>query len=203
MDWKDIERLRTPGFALERRGYDRREVDKFLNQLVDWLESDAANEIGQAAVQRKLELVGKSTSHILLTTEQECEDMRRRTQEECAELRAQAEAAAQQTRRAADEYGKKVRDKADADARKTAQDAAAKAAATVEEGDRRRAQIEGVIQELQAHREATLGDLERLRGELGTVIGGHRSGEARTKRDGAQERPRAAARTAAEPAAKR
>lgn len=192
MDWKDIERLRTPGFALERRGYDRREVDKFLNQLVDWLESDAANEIGQAAVQRKLELVGKSTSHILLTTEQECEDMRKRTQEECAELRSQADGAAQQTRRAADEYAKKVREKAEDDSRKSAQDAAAKAAANIEEGERRRAQVEGVIRELQAHREATLSDLERMRGELGTVIGGHRTAESRTKRDGGQERARTA-----------
>jgi DivIVA domain-containing protein len=62
MDWKDIDRVRVPGFAEARRGYDKREVDGFLGRLADWLETDAASEIGQAAVTRKLELVGKSTA---------------------------------------------------------------------------------------------------------------------------------------------
>jgi DivIVA domain-containing protein len=86
MDWKDIDRIRVPGFAEARRGYDRHEVDGFLGRLADWLESDAANEIGQAAVTRKLELVGKSTAHILMTTEREAEQLRRSAEEECAQL---------------------------------------------------------------------------------------------------------------------
>src|SRR5512132_592396 len=37
VDWKDIDRVRVPGFAEARRGYDKREVDAFLGRLADWL----------------------------------------------------------------------------------------------------------------------------------------------------------------------
>jgi DivIVA domain-containing protein len=73
-------RLRSPGFTEARRGYDKHAVDKFLKQLVDWLETDAAEDIGQVAVARKLELVGKSTAHILSQTAPRARrDRRRRT----------------------------------------------------------------------------------------------------------------------------
>jgi hypothetical protein len=111
MDWNDIERRRVHGFTVARRGYDRREVDKFVAALGDWIETDAGKDLGDQAVKRKLELVGKSTAHILLTTEQEAEALRAQTEEECAELRSQADAASAETRRAADEYAKKVRDR--------------------------------------------------------------------------------------------
>jgi DivIVA domain-containing protein len=53
MDWNDIERLLIHGFAVARRGYDRREVDKFLGALVDRLETDAPKDLGGMAVKRK------------------------------------------------------------------------------------------------------------------------------------------------------
>jgi hypothetical protein len=62
--------------------------------------TDAADDIGQVAVIRKLELVGKSTAHILLTTEQESQELKRQTAEDCAALRAEAEADAQEVREA-------------------------------------------------------------------------------------------------------
>jgi hypothetical protein len=182
MDWNDIDKLRDPGFAIERRGYDRHAVDKLLGSLVDWLETDAVTDLGDLAVKRKLELVGKSTSRILLTTEQEAEQMRRRAQEECDELWAETEAKAQdarqaadrysaETRQAADDYSAKTREKADQDARRTESSAAARAQKTVEEGERRRANIEAAIAELDKRREAAIGELERLRTELATAIG--------------------------------
>ena len=113
MDWDDIERLRIDGFTVARRGYDRREVDKFLGALMDWLDTDAPKDLGGMAVRRKFELAGKSTAQILLTTENESEQMLRQTEEECADLRSQAEAASREARRAADEHAAKVREKAD------------------------------------------------------------------------------------------
>ena len=47
MDWKNIDRLRDPGFTVARRGYDQREVDRFLSSLVEWLETDAATDLGR------------------------------------------------------------------------------------------------------------------------------------------------------------
>ena len=174
MDWQDIARLRSPGFTLARRGYDKHEVDKFLEQLVDWLETDAANDIGQVAVTRKLELVVKSTAHILLTTEQEAQELRRQADADCAELRAQAEADAQEVRDVADTYAREVRARAEGDAKRTREEATAEATETVEEGLRRRGQIDDEIHALEAHRDEVLEALARLRAELGATIEAHR-----------------------------
>jgi DivIVA domain-containing protein len=35
VDRHDVARLRSPGFTAARRGYDQRQVDRFLEQLVD------------------------------------------------------------------------------------------------------------------------------------------------------------------------
>jgi DivIVA domain-containing protein len=184
MDWKDIDRIRVPGFALSRRGYDKHEVDRFLARLADWLETDAANEIGQMAVTRKLELVGKSTAHILMTTEQESAALRRNAEEECAQMVSEAEAAALQTREAADEYATQTRSHAQADARQALDAANAEARETVEEGERRRGQIEAVIADLEVRRDDALADLERLRGELAATIAGHRQAARSNGSDG-------------------
>jgi DivIVA domain-containing protein len=174
MDWKDIDRIRTPGFTPARRGYDKHEVDRFLARLADWLETDAATEIGQMAVTRKLELVGKSTAHILMTTEQESTELRRNAEQECAQMVAEAEAEALQTREAADEYARQTRAQADADARRLVEEAGAEARETIEEGERRRAQIESVIADLEVRRDDALADLDALRKELGAAIASHR-----------------------------
>ena len=183
MDRNDIERLRDPGFTIARRGYDQREVDKFLGTLVDWLETDAAKELGEVAVTRKLELVGKSTARILLTAEEESAQLRRATEEECEKLRSSAEAASLKVRQAADEYAASQRGKADEDARRMATAAHAKAAEIVEEGERRRAQIEAVVIELKSQRDHTVQELERLRTELASTIGTHTSA-ARSEKSG-------------------
>jgi cell division septum initiation protein DivIVA len=185
MDWNDIERIRVEGFPVARRGYDRRSVDKFLTGLADWLETDAATDIGQKAITRKLELVGKSTANILLTTEQESEQMRHRAEEDCAELRSEAEAAALATRRAADEYAKKVCEKAEQEARQLQDAANTQAQKNVAEGQRRRAQIEELVSELNARRDHALAELDHLKEEIGSTIESHRGrrseGETRGK----------------------
>jgi vacuolar-type H+-ATPase subunit E/Vma4 len=173
MNWNDIERLRVEGFSEARRGYDKREVDKFLDALAEWLSTDAAKDLGGMAVKRKLELAGRSTAQILLTTEKEAEQMRLQTDEECAELRSQAEAAALAARRGADDYAQKVREKADQDVRSTRDAAHARAKQTIEEGERRRAQVEAVISDLDTRRDHTLRDMESLLNELASTIDKH------------------------------
>jgi DivIVA domain-containing protein len=175
MDLEDIGRLRVHGFTVARRGYDRREVDRFLDALMDWIETDAAKDLGDLAVKRKLELVGTSTAHILLTTEKESEQLRSQAEQECAALRSDAEDASLALRADADAYATKTRDKADEDARRIGEAARARAKAIVDEAERRRTQIEGVIAELDARRDRTLGELEGLRDELGSTIGEHTS----------------------------
>jgi cell division septum initiation protein DivIVA len=186
MDWNDIDRLRDPGFTLERRGYDRREVDRLLGSVADWLETDAVKEIEELSVKRKLEHVGKSTARILLVAEEEAEKLRKLTDEECAELRAKAEAASVKQRTSADEYAHKVRTQADADARQTAELARAEATRMVEEAERRRKEIEDAVNALEARRDGTIGELDRLRTELSSTLGTHEPEAPAPKRKAAK-----------------
>jgi DivIVA domain-containing protein len=173
MDRKDIDRLRDPGFTVARRGYDQREVDRFLGSLVDWLETDAATELGAMTFQRKLEHVGKSTARILLTAEEESAKLQRMTEEECTTLRTAAETASRETRQAADAYASKVQAKADEDARRALDVARDEAKRLVDEGERRRAETEAVVTELEARRDRTIQELDRLRAELSSTLGTH------------------------------
>ena len=202
MDWTHFEQLRVSGFTMTRRGYDKREVDRFLDSLAEWLETDAANELGDQAVQRKLELVGKSTAHILLTTEKESQELKRTVQAECDDLRQKADAAAKDTRRQADDYSSTTRSKADEYSSnlraKTEEEAQrAKAAATeqarktVEEGDRRRAAAEAVVAELKTQRDDTVAEMERLRSELLSTISKHTTRSAPEPRNSEGRRKRA------------
>jgi DivIVA domain-containing protein len=205
VDWKDIDRIRVPGFTLARRGYDKHEVDRFLARLADWLETDAPNEIGEMAVARKLELVGKSTSHILMTTEQQAAELRKSSEQECAQMISEAEAAAQQTRDAADQYAKQTRSQADADAHQVGEAASATARATIEEGERRRSQIESVIADLEVRRDDALADMDALRKELGATVAAHRptARNGRSEERATRERePAQKEKAAKEPAAK-
>jgi hypothetical protein len=189
MDWNDIERIRAPGFPIVRRGYDQRTVDNFLGNLADWLETDAATDIGQMAVTRKLELVGKTTAHILLTTEQESEQMRRRAEDECRELRADAETAAATTRQAADEYSRRVREKAEQEARRIEAEASAKAKETIEDGRRRRAEIEKLVDELKARSEGALAEIASLKDEIGATVEQYRPGSPAKGQGRAKDAP--------------
>jgi DivIVA domain-containing protein len=167
VDWKDLDRLRNPGFGFGRRGYDRHEVDRFLEQLVDWLETDAARDLGHIAITRKLELVGKSTTHVLLAAEQEAEELLSQAEADIAELRQQAQDDARAVRAAADEYAAKTREEADAEASET-----------IEEGLRHRARIDDEIKELDARRDAALERMAQLRTELEATMEGHRPAAA-------------------------
>jgi peptidoglycan DL-endopeptidase RipA len=202
MDWTHFEQLRVSGFTMTRRGYDKREVDRFLDSLAEWLETDAANELGDQAVQRKLELVGKSTAHILLTTEKESQELKRTVQAECDDLRQKADAAAKDTRRQADDYSTTTRTKADEyasalraktdeEAQRTKAAAAEQARKTVEEGDRRRAAAEAVVAELKAQRDDTVAEMERLRSELLSTISKHTTRSAPEPRNADGRRKRA------------
>ena len=202
MDWTHFEQLRVSGFTMTRRGYDKREVDRFLDSLAEWLETDAANELGDQAVQRKLELVGKSTAHILLTTEKESQELKRTVQAECDDLRQKADAAAKDTRRQADdyatttrtkadEYSSNLRAKTDEEAQRTKAAAAEQARKTVEEGERRRAAAEAVVAELKTQRDDTVAEMERLRSELLSTISKHTTRSAPEPRNSEGRRKRA------------
>ena len=42
MDWAEFDERRVTGFTAVRRGYDKSEVDQFLEAVAGWLRTDAA-----------------------------------------------------------------------------------------------------------------------------------------------------------------
>ena len=109
MEQRHIDRIRNTKFSVARRGYDQREVDNFMLELADWLESRAAEEIGSFAVKRKLEMVGRTTANILTTTQAEAEELRKTAESEAAAVAEHAEAGARKTRETAEEFANEVR----------------------------------------------------------------------------------------------
>ncbi len=65
MDRDSIDRIRSATFPVGRRGYEKREVDRFLNKLADWLETGGGNQTRSELLRRDLERVGQQTGKIL------------------------------------------------------------------------------------------------------------------------------------------
>src|SRR5204862_2540652 len=65
VDRDSIERVRSATFPVARRGYDKREVDRFLTSLAEWLETGGADQSRNDVIRRELERVGEETGRIL------------------------------------------------------------------------------------------------------------------------------------------
>ena len=130
-----IERIRTATFTIGRRGYEKREVEQFLSQIADWLETGGGDQARSDIVKRELERVGQRTAGILATAEDSAEQIRADAQDAAAETTDRAKSAAAATRRSADEYSDKTRGEADAYAVKVREDADAYAAKTRQAAD--------------------------------------------------------------------
>jgi hypothetical protein len=144
-----IESLREPGFARRAWGYDRYQVDSFLEELIERLERlqaesralpegaelsgvgrrveeiltgarGAAAEVATAADQRAEGLRRES--------EEAAEKLRRESEEAASELKRGSEEAAEQQRREADEYARNTRSAADEYASSTRAEAEAEVA---------------------------------------------------------------------------
>jgi len=148
MERREVDNIRRRTFEEARRGFDRREVQQFLGEIADWLESGALDDANSYAVQRKLERAGETTARVLATAEKEAEQLRKEAQ---ADFDRNTERSQQV-------------------ARETTEAAQAKARRTIEEGEQRRLAIEDVIGRLQARRDAVIGDIQRLQASLGQAV---------------------------------
>jgi DivIVA domain-containing protein len=135
-----IERIRSATFPIARKGYEKREVERFLGKLADWLEAGGGDRARSDLVKRELERVGEKTASILATAE----DL-------AAEIRDEVAREAEDARSRADE-----------NARQTIAEAHNKAKRIVDEGVRRREDLETLISDLVRRRDAVLSDIEQL-----------------------------------------
>jgi DivIVA domain-containing protein len=188
VDRESIERIRTATFPIARRGYEKREVDKFLLSLADWLETGGADQSRSEVVRRELERVGEEVGKILTEAHDVAERLRVQAEREVegltegaqaqadrtraeadkilAEAQGVAETSAQKLRTDADAYATQTRTEADRDAEQTLGKARAEAKRIVEESNARKQDIESVIADLEARRDEVLEGLERMSTEL-------------------------------------
>jgi DivIVA domain-containing protein len=188
VDRDSIDRIRSATFPIGRRGYDKREVDKFLISLAEWLETGGADQSRSDVVRRELERVGEEVGKVLteahdvgerlrVQAEREVEGLTEGAQAQADRTRAEAdkilaeaqgvaETAAEKLRTDADAYATQTRTEADRDAEQTLSKARAEAKRIVEESNARKQDIESVIADLEARRDEVLESLERLSSEL-------------------------------------
>jgi DivIVA domain-containing protein len=159
VDKDSIERIRTATFPVARRGYEQREVDRFLNRLADWLETGGGDQARSDLVRRELERIGEKTARILTAAEDAAE-----------KLNADADAEAEEARAAADRYAAERRAEAEQGAKKQHDDARAESERVVEAANRRKQEIETVISDLEERRDLIVAELERLAGEVSAIV---------------------------------
>jgi DivIVA domain-containing protein len=123
VDRDSIDRIRSATFPIGRRGYEKREVDRFLNRLADWLETGGGDQSRAALLRRDLERIGQQTGKILTDAHDVAE-----------QLRAEAEREAHRIVDEAQEHAAHVIEQAKAEAKRI-----------VDEAEQRRADAEAVV----------------------------------------------------------
>lgn len=119
MDRDSIDRIRSATFPVGRRGYEKRDVDRFLNKLADWLETGGGDQTRAEVLRRDLERVGQQTGKILTDAHEVAEQLRAEAEAEARRIGDEAAAKADQTRAAADQHSAEARAAADSYTRKT------------------------------------------------------------------------------------
>ena len=195
MQKDSIERIRSATFPIARKGYEKREVERFLSKVADWLEAGGGDQARSDLVKRELERLGEKTTSILASAEGIAEELRseaeqeatstlNRAREHAAAARTSADEYSARTRAAADQYAEKVRGEADKEGqdararaaqegRHTIAEAQAKAKRIVDEGVKRRQDLETVISDLVSRRDAVLSDVEQLASQLEAAASRH------------------------------
>jgi DivIVA domain-containing protein len=167
-----IDRIRSATFPLARRGYEKREVDRFLDEVADWLESGGADQARTQLVRRDLQRIGQQTAKILTDAHDAGEgikaeaadaakksasaaaDEAKRLREEAnryaSETRAAADADAKRVRAEADDYSREVRADVDAYSTQARTEADAYAKSTRERADAYAAKLREEVEEAAA-----------------------------------------------------
>jgi DivIVA domain-containing protein len=181
VDQDSVDRIRSATFPLARRGYERREVERFLTEIADWLETGGSDEARSDLVRQDLERIGAQTSTILTQAHDAAATMREAAERDVRQQLADANRKAEAMRESAESYAEETREDADAYALKTRADANAYA-------EQARSEADAYAGE--ARTEAD-GDAERVRGEAETY-----AGRIREEADTAARELRAQAETA-------
>ena len=128
-----IDRIRGARFAIARKGYDKREVERFLDKMADWLETGGGDQARATTFRRELEKVGERTGEILAAAHDAAEEMRAEAQREATQTlktsreetelkRTESDRYSHEARTGADRYAAEARAAADGYSEKTRTD---------------------------------------------------------------------------------
>jgi DivIVA domain-containing protein len=156
-------------FSSSRRGYDRSEVDHYVERVSSIVVELEAMRSPDAVIERALADVGEETSAILRRARKAAEEIIADAEEHASQRGAQAEAQAREAREDADRHSARTRAEGEevlASARSQADETAAQAAAEArrvrEDADRYREQVLSHIDQLAHDRHRLIEDLRKL-----------------------------------------
>jgi DivIVA domain-containing protein len=156
-------------FSSGRRGYDRAEVDEYVERVSRIVVELEAMRSPDAVIERALADVGEETSSILRRARKAAEEIIADAESHAGERSATAEAEIRANREDADRYNARVRAEAEqvlTDARAEAEEVGAQASADAhrvrEEADHYRDQVNTHIDQLARERHRLIEDLRKL-----------------------------------------
>jgi DivIVA domain-containing protein len=135
VDQDAVDRIRTATFPVAIRGYDRHEVERYLNELADWVETGGDEEARADLVGPELERIGEQVSNILTEAHAAATKMRADAEAEMRRQLAEANRKAEEIRERAEQYAEETREEADAFAIKTRAEANSQAEEVRAEAD--------------------------------------------------------------------
>ena len=170
----EIAELRDVGFSMAMRGYDRDEVDRYVNrvnQVIAELQITAAPE---SAIRHALEQVTDETKGLLERAHETADEITRRSRAHADDRLQRAEQEAQQLHEASEQDARQLRGDAAQEAREV-REAAAREAREVREAAQREAReireaAEARVDELEADAQAILEERTRLISELRDLV---------------------------------
>jgi DivIVA domain-containing protein len=156
-------------FSSSRRGYDREQVDSYVERVSRIVVELEAMRSPDAVIERALADVGEETSAILRRARKAAEEIIADAESHARERTAAAEAQARELREDADRYSARQRaegEQALSDARSQAEEIAVQAAADArrvrDDADRYRDQVSTHIEQLAHERHRLIEDLRKL-----------------------------------------
>lgn len=160
------------------RGYDVAQVNELIERLAGEGGAAASADSPQAATREGITRIADKTKAILMAAHESAEQLKSEAAERVAAIEAETKTHAETVRSEADDYAQNIKGTADESIAELTQEAEER----LEHADREveliqreahaeRVELETAIDELRERRDAIVGQLERLRGDLSAAVG--------------------------------
>src|SRR3954452_21826891 len=171
----EIAELRDVRFSAAMRGYDREEVDQYVNRVNRVIAELQITAAPESALRHALEQVTDETKGLLERAHETADEITRRSRSQADDRVQRAEGEAQQLQDASEQEARQLRGDAAHEAREV-REAAAREAREVREAAQHEARevreaAEARVDELEADTQAILEERARFIGELRDLVG--------------------------------